>query len=125
VKELSEMTGKECAKISDSFCWDRRSAIPENRARHPYLERPLNVSTKCRPGLVTSVRSGLRAIAFLIALTFVSMFTALCVIIILVDEQCGPAFDYYGCEIPALTGGFHAPQFAAPQSASLGPLGTQ
>ena len=92
------MTGKQLVEFSNSFSWDRRSAVPGS-AQQPDLVRPLNFGATARPGLRVGLRSGLYAFAFLLAGAFVFTFGALCAISVLVDDDCGAAYGHYGCEL--------------------------
>ena len=47
-----------------------------------------------------SVRSCIFALAFLLAGAILFAGAGLVAIILLFDQHCGPAFGYYGCDIP-------------------------
>ena len=47
-----------------------------------------------------SLRSGLYALALLLAGALLFAFAGLCAIVFLADRRCGPAFGYYDCETP-------------------------
>ena len=111
------MTGKELAQFSDPFRSDRRVNLGSRAQRRPRPAQPLDLTARPRRGLVLSLRSGLYALAYLLAGALIFIFFGLCSIDVLLDEHCGPAFGYFGCAIPVEGLDFHAP------SAAVGQLG--
>jgi hypothetical protein len=47
-----------------------------------------------------TLRSGLCALAFLLAGAILIIFAGLCAVVFLADRDCGPTFGYYGCPTP-------------------------
>jgi hypothetical protein len=100
--------------VSDNVIWD---AIPDNEPRGLHVTRFINLSARNWQALVARLRSGLTALAFLLAGVLIFVFVGFCAIVVVVDERCDPAIEYYGCQIPIEAGSL----YVSPSAAVTGP----
>jgi hypothetical protein len=84
----AEMTGTELAEL-----------IPQDKVRPPQVALPRSLIAKRRRVHAISVRSWVCALAFFLAGAALFLFAGLFTLAFLVDEHCGTAFGYYGCDI--------------------------
>lgn len=78
----AEIAGKEVTEF-----------IPQDNVLRPHVAGPRSRAI--------GARSGLYALAFCLAGTVLFLLGGLGTVAFLTDRHCGPAFGYYGCEIPA------------------------
>ena len=98
------MIEKELAELSDPFQWDRRRLIRECNPHPVGITPPVTRNSKRRLRLKTS----LYGLAFLVVGAFIFISGSLCATIVLVDDNCGPAFGPFSCETQAEVESFHA-----------------